>query len=590
MTIKSQKLEQRILTTIDTVQEFAQTNVHFSGIIYELEAILRSLHSGRLKIQIVGGNQSILTDWQTILDQATVADHYEVHQATLPEVSDRSSSGHSLLDCDLLCLVVQQQSHFTVSEIALLEQIKNSPIVQTVIFVEMSEDLDSQASTLTALSTWLKTHFSHSAAIVVPFLFEPDQALSQPELAKLGDMLSTFTGRKAEDLLVKRLTSQFQQQLAEIEPFLMTESNNLQQEIHQAETTIQTLKQNSDEQTIKEKVKAGMTQITQEQEQFFKQVKLELSQSKAALLDEYDRHSLIHKIQAFADQLQPQIVRRKNAKYLQLQTETAQGSADINADMMHLCYSHLGQWAIDEWRRIYTSYGNGGVGHFFQRIYSILSFISIPHLSVTQPQPNSAQFQLSIALKSSVAGITCETYYREVFIGNYILRQIRNQWMGMMFLLTFLTMIGLNQGKNKRELVKSLFEPLFALRQSPILLFIILAGILCSIFLLLFYNYFNDTEFKIGDEAEKLKKQLVNHYQGFAKQAINKLIQDFFIALDAEEERLRQLLIYVDEQVIMTTIKSTHKLQLAESHLVELYNRQKKLNKTLADFEKLKRL
>jgi hypothetical protein len=54
-------------------------------------------------------------------------------------------------------------------------------------------------------------------------------------------------------------------------------------------------------------VKEGLTKVAQDQEQFFKQVKLEVNHSKAALLDEYDRHSLIHQIQVFASSLQPQL-------------------------------------------------------------------------------------------------------------------------------------------------------------------------------------------------------------------------------------------------------------------------------------------
>ena len=591
MAIKSQKLEQRIQSSLDFIRDRARTNIQLATIGCELEATLRSLQSGKLKIQIVGEDQQALNWWQTILKQTPVTDRYELHHATLPEVAAIHSAVpcHALLDCDLFCLVVQEKTNFTVTEIALLEQIQNSPVTQMIVLVEMP-DTTTDALTLTPLSTWLQNHVPQLNAIVVPLIAAPDLASTQPDFAKLSDSLSVLAGRKAEELLVKRLTTQLQSQLAQIEPILITESQDLKQEIQQAEAKLETLKHRSEEQNLKEKAKERLTKITQEQEQFFKQVKLEVNHSKAVLLDEYDRHSLIHQIQAFASSLQAQIVRRKGAKYLQLQTETAQGSADINVDMMHLCYTYLGQWAIDEWRRIYTSYGNGGVSRFFQTVYSLLSFMPAVHLRSDRFQANPSPFQLPASLKSAVAGVTCETYYKEVFIGNYILRQIRNQWMGIMFLLTFLTMIGLNQGKNKRALISSLFQPLFDLKQSPILLFMILSGLFCSIFLLLFYNYYNDAKFKIEDEAEKLKKDLVGHYQGFTKQAANKLTQDFLAALDAEEENLRQLLSYVDEQLIATNTKATHDRQVAEADLETLRDRQKGLNKTLADFEKLKRV
>lgn len=587
MAIKTQKLEKSIQSTLDFITDRATTDHRFASIKCELETILRSLQGGKLTIQIVGGDRQMLDCWQMILTQMAVADRYELNHAALPEATEIGPA-HPLLNCDVFCLAVEAEARLTPAAALLLEHIQHSPVAQTVVLVASSA---TDQPPLASLTTWLQAHLPQLAAIVVPIVLPlPDRTSLPAEWAKLGEVLSSFSGRKAEDLLIKRLTAQFQWQLAQIEPILATELEDLRQEIQRAEVKLQAFQQNSDDQRLKERAKAELSRILQEKEQFFKQVRLEVNQSKAALLDEYDRHSLIHQIQAFASTLRPQIVRRKSAKYLQLQSELAQGSADINGDMMHLCYAYLGQWAIDEWRRIYTSYGNGGVSRFFQTVYSLLSFMPAVSLRSDRFQVHPSSFQLPNSLKSSVAGVACETYYKEVFIGNYILRQVRNQWMGIMFLLTFLTMVGLNQGKNKRALISSFFQPLFDLKQSPVLLFMLLAGIFCSIFLLLFYNYSNDTEFKTEDEAEKLKKQLVSHYQGFVKQAVAKLVQDFLLALDAEEERLRQLLSYVDEQIAATTSRSSHDRDLAEADLTALMSRQKGLNKTLADFEKLKRV
>jgi hypothetical protein len=67
-------------------------------------------------------------------------------------------------------------------------------------------------------------------------------------------------------------------------------------------------------------------------------------------------------------------------------------------------------------RRIYTSYGNGGVSHFFQAVYSLLSFMPAVHLRANRFQTNSNNFQLPTSLRNSVAGVTCETYYRKFLL------------------------------------------------------------------------------------------------------------------------------------------------------------------------------
>jgi hypothetical protein len=78
----------------------------------------------------------------------------------------------------------------------------------------MREATTDDPSALKHLSIWLQNHLPQLNAIVFPLISAPDIASAQPEFAKLNDSLSTLAGRKAEEFLVKRLTTKFQSQLS----------------------------------------------------------------------------------------------------------------------------------------------------------------------------------------------------------------------------------------------------------------------------------------------------------------------------------------------------------------------------------------
>ena len=165
-------------------------------------------------------------------------------------------------------------------------------------------------------------------------------------------------------------------------------------------------------------------------------------------------------------------------------------------------------------------------------------------------QPEQEQTRFHQSLKDLIAGFRCESYYKEVSVLNYLIRQIRNQWMGVMFLLTFITMVGLTPNNNRREFIKNVFKPIYQFKNSPVFLTIILAVPLCLVFLILFYNYYHDSQHKLEDEAKRLRRELHNYYQSFAKVSVEKLAQDFFTALEAEEERLKRILDSVREHLM----------------------------------------
>jgi hypothetical protein len=604
MLTKSEKLAQRIRELQDFIATRIKNDGRFAAINQQLEIFSGSLKAGKLTVQIVSNNLISAQALHNFLcAHKTLPESYQFHVTSLPESAiPTSSEFYQLVDCDILCLVVDLKQALSNSEGWFIQQASQTQIAKRFVIVERPEisgqsDQLIQAS-IAEIEAKIQSHSPEPSFQVIPlylYPFYPNvqettvDSNSQRELEQFCKPLEALVRRKPEDVLVKRIGPQVLFQVAQVERVYDMEAEALRHEMQQVEGKLLSIKQSDSTNELKEQVEQALEQINGDKEKFFRQVKLELNQSKAGLLDGFNRKSIIYKIQAFTDNLQPFVIKRGAKKYVHLKSDSAQSSADINIDMMHLCYSSLSQWAIQEWEKIYIHYGEGGVSHFFQKTYSVLNLI--PSLkfraSLFQPDQDNTLFQRS--LKDLVAGVGCESYYKEVSVGNYLIRQVRNQWMGIMFLLTFITMTGLSS-TNRRDFVKNIFKPIFSFKSNPFLLTIVLAIPLCFVFLLLFYNYHNDSQHKLEDEAKKLKRELCSYYQSFAKISVEKLTQDLMAALEAEEERLRRILDSFCDRFKAHITEVTKNQLFFKNDLDNLNSQLKELDKAKADLQKLKRI
>ena len=607
MLTKSEKLAQRIQEIQDFIATKINQDVTFAAISQELKKISNSLNTGKLRVQTVSNNPVSAQALQNFFGTCkTLPEFYQFHVTALPsepeQAASTSSEFHQLVDCDVLCLVVDLKQMLSSNEQWFIEQGSNTHAVKRFVVVEIPE-IDSQSEPLiqadiAKIEAWIRSHSSEPSIEIISLFLRPFYPNAQEilidsnyqrKLEQFCKSLETLVRRKPEDILSKRIAAQILLQLVQIERTFDMEAEILKQEIRQLEGKLHSIEQSDSTNDLKEQAEQALKQVNEDKEKFFKQVKLELNQSKSAILDGFNRKSISYKIQAFTDKLQPVVLRKGRAKYVQLQSDNAQSSADINIDMMHLCYSHLSQWAIEDWQRVYTYYGEGGVSQFFQKTYATLNLIPSLKFRVASFQPDQDRTRFSKSLKDLVAGVRCESYYKEVSVGNYFIRQIRNQWMGVMFLLTFITMTGLSSA-NRRDFIKNLFKPLYQFKDNPFLLTLVLAVPLCFVFLLLFYNYYHDGQQKLEDEAKKLRKELQSYYQSFAKVSVENLFQDFMSALEVEEEHLRRNFDSFRER-LMAHITEIRKNQLfLKSDLENLIVQQKNLDKARADLQKLKRI
>lgn len=146
--------------------------------------------------------------------------------------SDNDEFYRQLVDCDVLCLVVDPSQMLLTNEKLLIEKTSKSQIALLVVVVEIPEPLSKPTqqieTSMAEVMAWLQSQNSDPSFKLAPLLlrlFYPDaqevevDSSRQKELDKLCKSLETLVKRKPEDILVERLTAKVLSQIALIECF-----------------------------------------------------------------------------------------------------------------------------------------------------------------------------------------------------------------------------------------------------------------------------------------------------------------------------------------------------------------------------------
>ena len=104
------------------------------------------------------------------------------------------------------------------------------------------------------------------------------------------------------------------------------------------------------------------------------------------------------------------------------------------------------------------------------------------------------------------------------------------------------------------------------------------------------YAYQKNNSLKLEELAEKLKKDLSNHYQSFAKNLAERLVQDFSVALEIEERRMKEALEIVNEKFTEHIIDVEKSQLMLKNNIEQQKLQQKNLDKEKAELQKLKRV
>ncbi|PSB64659.1 hypothetical protein C7B79_08740, partial [Chroococcidiopsis cubana CCALA 043] len=441
---------------------------------------------------------------------------------------------------------------------------------------------------LTQVETWLRSQdLSDVFELVVlslsSFSLQTQtseiNSVAQQELEKFCQSLETFIKGKPEDILAQRLTARVIKELSVIEQVLDREAEAIAQQLQQEEARIQGLATDD----VKEQAKKALRKASDDKDKFFKQVKLELNQSKAALLDTYSKKSITYKVEEFIERLKPQVLKKGGFQYIQLKAEnpvTANGN--VNADLTYFCSHELKKWADKEWQLVTTTYGEGGLNTIVETVYKILNFL--PSINLDKSLFYSdRRIDLQKSLMNSFIEAPYEGRYQGVSPLTYVLKQIRANMMQFTFLVGFGAMfIGIRVSGGGKQVISSITQPL---RENPILFGIVIFLLIC----LLTYTYQKDTTLQLEAIADKLRKELSNHYQSLSKNLVEKLVLEITTVLETEEKRLKDALEIANDKFTTYIIDIEKNQLLLKSNLEQQKIQLRNLDKEKTDLQKLKR-
>ncbi|QFS51129.1 FHA domain-containing protein [Nostoc sphaeroides] len=530
-------------------------------------------------------------------DRITLAAHstnsaspeFIFEQESFASIIEAEKSYKQLVNCDVLCLVVDANYPLSANEKTLIMRASEAAIAIRFVIIDVSNITNKSdkliKSNLNDIETWLQNQGNSSSLELTflalhPYYQNPQitevDAQFQEKLAKFSKSLESLTNRKSEDILLQRFTIQVLDQIILIEQVFDIQVQGLNQEIQSLENQLQQLSKID----LKEQIKKNIKKVSEDRDKTFKQVKVELNQSKTTLLDSFSKKSIFSKIQLIVDSFKPVIVKKDSYTYVKLRSEIKNKTGNINIDLINFCSLTLEQWANEEWGRISTCYGEGGLNRLAQSSYAILNFI--PDVNLENSLFNSQQHvDIQKSLLNSFIEVNCESRYREVSPVEYVVKQIRANMMQLTFIITLgAIFIGSKVGGGK-QLILSITEPL---RDNSWLFGIVLFTLIC----LTTYSYQKENSLKIEEIGDKLKKDLSNHYQSLAKNLVERLVQDFNAMLEIEERCIKENLEYINDR-FMAYIIDIEKKQLVIKNSIEQNKlNQKNLEKEKVEFQKLK--
>ncbi len=438
-----------------------------------------------------------------------------------------------LTDCDILCLVVNPNQPLSIDEKQLLEKASKTYISKSIIIFDVPTPNTHLPELITAniaeTEAWLHQNSNLSVELAClslsPFYSNVQATVIDPEQQKsdkFHEFLEVLAKREGENIITKRVLGQLQAQIALFER-VFTAREEVLIKLQQQEEKLLEVGQSE----LKDKIKNSLKQVNKDKEKTFKQIKNDLSQSKAALLDEYAKKSVYHKIETFVDNLQPFVAKRQGFKFVRLQSETIKNGGSVNLAINNLCQSNLREWGTEEWERISNTYAEGGLNGLFQRTYATLNFIPSLKLpaSLLQPIQNVDIYRI---LQESIVEAPDEISYQDISLVGYLLKSIRSNAMTLGIILSVLGLFGVVVNKNEiiKGVLNSLSSLMFNIGIPPaISIAMSLAAIIFPFSFLIALSYDHDKTSKLEEAAAKLKKEVSSYYQSLAKSLAEKIVQ-----------------------------------------------------------------
>lgn len=495
-----------------------------------------------------------------------------------------------VVDCDLLLVVADGKQPLATEVKEFITNLDRTYISQSYLLLdtpdpkqepELGKIADKNLKEIEAyLKNELKAGWELVPLYLKPFYDEDFKANVDPRQQKKQERFSKTLGnlvkRQPENILAKRIAVKIVRAAEPIEPLLQQQQQELTQKLEQEQQELTALSKTN----IKEISKKAIAEAHQDKDKFFKQVKLDIAQSKAALLDIYSKKSVNYKIQDFVEKLTPVVSNKNGQKIIQLKDESKPNLDDINISLVKFCTKSLETWTNEEWFKICHEYNQGGLKSLLERIYQTINIIpDVASESLFSP-PKDINVQDNFLV--SFAGTNCETTHKQKSLGAYVMKQLRSQMMQVMMMLTLvLGFVGINA--NRGQMMKSLSG---SFQKYPWLF----GFFVCGVIFLLVNAYNNDNKIKLEEAGTKLKKDLGNYYQSFTKNLLEKVIQDINLSLETEDKKIVNSLEIVSDAYSDRILEIEKKQVQIKNNLEKYREQQKSLDKELAEFEKLKKM
>jgi hypothetical protein len=477
------------------------------------------------------------------------------------------NSSPQSFNSDFVCLVINPQKPLSEQEKQLIDKVSKSPVFALLIIADISTVNNQIAqqfnANLAAINNWLQVQYPRLSFEVTPLLLHPfypnatNNTLApnlQQQYEQFCEPLVLLGKTKAEEILLKRLTPQLINQINRLDQFFSDQSDSLRDAVQRTEEKLQG-------HTVEEcrgQLGRVFKRVGEEREEFFRQARRELSDSKTNLINNFSQFSLLYRIEGSISEFHPVVTREAGQVCLKLQTVDG---TDGHQAATQFVQTELSQWVETEWQRIAD-----GINRLIQSSYATLNCIPSFSLSNSFNYPAQQVDIQSILQDSFVARHNSVSYYEGSAKQDLVNGAVRVGIQGM----AVAGMVGVTMASGNPF-------PMMALMQG---------SSIASSLMGLVGNTLTRPQIqklKLEEFIAKLRDQGCRYYQSLAEFLANRLVQEMSSALDTEERRFKRSLDTIDEQFVtyLTELKKH-----SEGYRVQ----QQNLEREKATFEQIKRL
>lgn len=446
------------------------------------------------------------------------------HGSAGNQTSDPNESLYKeLIDCDILCLVINPTVPVSDTEKRLISRANQGRLFKTIAIVDVSaiaREPERVNHNIDAFKQWLKSqNLQGTVALQLiplhPFYPSPEPMTElapnvQQECDRFRQFLEQLAIGQREEILMQRFSKKIKEQIAIIEQAYGEKEANLKTRIAKSIA----LPPGTDLDELDRQIRKTFKQVAENKEKSFREIRLELNKSKSELVDGFSKESLLYKIKQFTDELQAVVTKEKDQVSLCLNSEKMNKSHTIHTHLNRLCYGDMSQWAKDEWQRVFGTYGDGGLQAIFQRTHAAFDFIpglDLPSASFAA----NPEFDVYKCLQYSFVEFDNQVSFQDTASGNNL----------MLWGSAVMGIVGLAMGQ-------------------PILLMTAGMGVLGK----QVAQQQSETA-KIEQITENLRKGLCQHYQSLAKSIADNLSQQINLAIEAEKRRFKTLMETTSDKV-----------------------------------------